>query len=284
MPASIQPRPARRVAIARFNLLKRFSTLKRFALLSCICLAAAACASAPYTGRSQFIIMSESEEMRQGLEYSRQIIAQEKVEEGTARARRVEKIGQAIATAAEKPQYDWLFKVIDSDEVNAFCLPGGKVFVYTGILDLVGDNDDELAAIIGHEVAHALARHGAERSSQNNMASLGVTLGSVAAGIATNSNSVAGVSRTGGSLAARLGLLLPYSRLHESEADHIGVILAAKAGYDPRAAISLWEKMAALNEGKEPSAMLSTHPLNSQRIENLEKLMPEVLKYYHPRS
>lgn len=256
--------------------------LSRLALLACVCMLVSACASAPYTGRNQFIIMSESEELKQGLEYSNKIIAEEKVEEGTARAKRVERIGQDIAAVAEKPEYEWLFKVIESKEVNAFCLPGGKVFVYTGIIDLVGDNDDELAAIMGHEVAHALARHGAERSSQSNMASVGITAASVAVGVATDSNTMAGVAMTGGSVAAQLGLLLPYSRMHESEADHIGVILAAKAGYDPRAAISLWKKMAALNDGKEPMGILSTHPLNKDRIANLEKLMPEVMKYYSP--
>ena len=256
----------------------------RLALFACLCLIAAACASAPYTGRSQLILMSESEEMRQGFEYSQQILAEEKVEKGTPRARRVEKIGRDIAAVADKPNYDWLFKVIVSKDVNAFCLPGGKVFVYTGILELVGNNDDELAAIIGHEVAHALARHGAERSSQSGLTTLGIAAASVAVGVATDSSEAAGITLAGGSVAARLGLLLPYSRLHESEADHIGVILAAKAGYDPRAAISLWQKMAALNNGKEPIGLLSTHPLNRERIANLEKLMPEVMKYYHPKK
>lgn len=258
--------------------------LSRLALSACLLLIASACASAPYTGRSQFIIMSESEEMRSGLEYSQQIIAEEKIEEGTERARRVERIGRGIAAAADKPEYDWLFKVIVSKEVNAFCLPGGKVFFYTGILDLVGDNDDEIAAIMGHEVAHALARHGAERSSQSGLANLGVAVGAAAVSVATDSGALAEAAMTGGSVAAQLGLLLPYSRLHESEADHIGVILAAKAGYDPRAAITLWEKMAELNKGKEPLGILSTHPLNKQRIADLEKVMPEALKYYNPKK
>lgn len=264
--------------------IKLQQNLSRIALLACVCLIAVACASAPYTGRNQIILMSESEEVQQGFEYSQQIMAEEKIEEGTARARRVEKIGRDIAAVSDKPEYDWLFKVIVSKEVNAFCLPGGKVFVYTGIIDLVGNNDDELAAIMGHEVAHALARHGAERSSQSGLATLGITAASVAVGVATDSDSAAQLTMAGGSAAAQLGLLLPYSRLHESEADHIGIILAAKAGYDPRAAISLWQKMAALNSGKEPLGILSTHPLNRERIANLEKLMPEVMQYYKPKK
>lgn len=261
-----------------------FRNTKQLFLVICLALTALSCASAPYTGRSQLILMSESEEVRQGLEYSQKILSEEKIEEGTARARRVERIGRDIAAVADKPGYDWLFKVIVSDDVNAFCLPGGKVFVYTGILGVVGDNDAELAAIIGHEVAHALARHGAERSSQSGLATLGVTAASVVIGVATDSDAAAGAALAGGSVAAQLGLLLPYSRLQESESDHIGVILAAKAGYDPRAAISLWEKMAELSKGQEPLSILSTHPVNSQRIADLQKLMPEVMQYYSPKK
>lgn len=258
--------------------------LRRLSLVIILCLLAAACTNAPYTGRSQFIMMSESEEMQIGLEYSKQILTEEPIERGTSRAKRVETIGKNIATVSDKPNYDWQFHVIISKQVNAFCLPGGRVFVYTGILELIGNNDDELAAIMGHEIAHALARHGAERSSQSSMANLGLAAASVAVGVATDSEAAAGMAMTGGTVAAQLGLLLPYSRLHESEADHIGVILAAKAGYDPRAAVTLWEKMAALNDGKEPLGILSTHPLNSERIANLKKLMPEVMKYYKPRK
>lgn len=258
--------------------------LRRLSLAIIVCFLAVACTNAPYTGRSQFIVMSESEEMQLGLEYSQKILAEEPIERGTARAKRVETIGKNIAAVAEKPDYDWQFHVIVSKEVNAFCLPGGRVFVYTGILELVGNNDDELAAIMGHEIAHALARHGAERSSQSSVANLGLAAASVAVGVVTDSNTAAGATMAGGAVVAQLGLLLPYSRLHESEADHIGVILAAKAGYDPRAAITLWEKMAALNDGKEPLGILSTHPLSSQRIANLKKLMPEVMQYYKPRK
>lgn len=258
--------------------------LSALALLLLFCAASAGCASAPYTGRNQVIFMSESEEMRIGYEYSEEIISKEKVEEGTPRAARVERIGRDIAAVAERPHFDWIFKVIVSDQVNAFCLPGGKVFVYTGILGVVGDDDDELAAIMGHEIAHAIARHGAERSSQGGLTQAGITVAAVAVGVATDSSAAAGATLAGGSVAAQLGILLPYSRLHESEADHIGAVLAAKAGYDPRAAIRLWEKMAALNEGKEPIGLLSTHPLNKDRINGLQKIMPEAMQYYKPKK
>lgn len=261
-----------------YTLLPRRLAPALFVLLLC------ACASAPYTGRGQFMLLSEKEEMQMGLEASRQVLAEEKRESGTPRARRVEKIGRDIAAVAEKPDFDWQFHTIVSDEVNAFCLPGGRVFVYTGILNLVGNNNAELAAIMGHEIAHALARHGAERVSQGSLTSLAVTATAVGVGIGTGSGDAASLAQLGGSAAAQLGFLLPYSRLHESEADHIGIILAAKAGYDPHGAISLWEKMASLNQGKEPLAILSTHPLNSERQDNLRKLMPEALKYYKPQT
>lgn len=255
----------------------------RALILFSLVFALGACASTPYTGRSQLILMSESDEIQQGLQFSNQVIAESKIETGTKRAQRVEKIGKDLAAVADKKDYDWIFKVIVSEEVNAFCISGGKVFVYTGILDVVGDNDDELAAIMGHEIAHALARHGAERSSQSGLTQVGLATAQVAVAATTKSAAAGELTAAGGSVAAQLGLLLPYSRLHESEADHIGIILAAKAGYDPRGAISLWEKMAKLNEGKEPLALTSTHPLNKKRIEDLEKLMPEALKYYNSR-
>ncbi len=254
------------------------------AALAALLLALYACATAPITGRHQLITMSESQEMQLGLEASEEIMHSEKIETGTARARRVETIGKAIAAVAERPDFDWQFHTIVSSEVNAFCLPGGRVFVYTGILELVGNNDDELAAIMGHEIAHALARHGAERTSQASIAETGLAVAAAAAGAYTGSDTVAAVAQTGGAAAAQLGILLPYSRLQESEADHIGIILAAKAGYNPEGAISLWGKMSALSEGKEPLSILSTHPLSKDRQENLRKLMPEAMKYYKPRS
>ncbi|MDR2051417.1 MAG: M48 family metallopeptidase [Deltaproteobacteria bacterium] len=251
-------------------------------LLPAVMLCLGGCASAPYTGRSQFIIMDESEEMQLGLEASRQILAGEKTETGTARSLRVERIGRKIAQQAERPNFDWQFHTIVADEMNAFCLPGGRVFVYTGFLELVGDNDAELAAIMGHEIAHALARHGAERYSQESVTGLGLSAAALATNIYSGSGYAGMAVQMGGTLAAKLGFLLPYSRLHESEADHIGVILAAKAGYDPRGAVSLWGKMAELDAGKGVPFFLSTHPLSRERQEDLLKIMPEALRYYNP--
>lgn len=252
-------------------------------LLVLACFALTGCATAPYTGRSQLITMSEGEEMSLGAQASQKILAEEKTETGTTRAARVERVGKRIAAVAERPQYQWEFHTIPSKTLNAFCLPGGKVFVYTALIDLTKGNDNELAAVMGHEIAHAIARHGAERASQNQLAGIGQAVTQAAVTLATGSSTLGDVSGSGYGMLMQLGLLLPYSRAHETEADTIGIILAAKAGYNPRAAITFWEKMAAAGKGKEPPALLSTHPLNAQRIEDLEKEMPNALKFYHPR-
>lgn len=248
------------------------------ALLACVLLAG--CAKAPYTGRSQLIMMSASEEMNLGAQAAQQVLQEEKAETGTARSARVERIGKRIAAVADRPEFSWEFHTIPSDTLNAFCLPGGKVFVYTALIDLTRGNDDELAAVMGHEIAHAVARHGAERMSQSQLAGLGQVVTQMAVTVATGSQALGDVSGSGLNILTQLGFLLPYSRTHETEADKIGIILAAKAGYDPRAAISFWKKMAAANTGREPAAILSTHPLNEQRIADLEKDMPEALTYY----
>lgn len=249
-------------------------------LAALACLMLSGCASVPYTNRSQLVFMSESEELSLGAQASQQVLAKEPEEKGTARAARVERVGKRIAAVAERPQFQWEFHTIPSEELNAFCLPGGKVFVYTALLNLTQGNDNELAAVMGHEIAHAVARHGAERTSQNQIAAVGQMAAQIGVAAATGSAQAGDSVGQGYGLIAQLGFLLPYSRTHETEADTIGIILAAKAGYDPRAALSFWKKMAAKNTGKEPPAILSTHPLNEQRIKDLEEAMPKAMEYY----
>ncbi len=215
-----------------------------------------------------------------GEQASKQVLSEVKEEKGTARAARVERVGKRIAAVADRPQFNWEFHTIPSAELNAFCLPGGKVFVYTALLDLTQGNDNELAAVMGHEIAHAVARHGAERMSQTQLAAFGQHAANLGVTAATGSAEAGQNLGKGVGTLAQLGFLLPYSRSHETEADTIGVILAAKAGYDPRAAISFWRKMAGTNKGKEPPALLSTHPLNEQRIRDLEAAMPKAMEYY----
>ena len=236
------------------------------------------CTTVPYTNRSRFMMLPESQDLSMGLSAYQEILSKERVVSDQRMTRLVERVGWAIADVAEKPDFEWQFSVIDNAEmVNAFALPGGKTAVYTGLFPVAKD-EAGLAVVMGHEVAHALARHGAERMSQ------GLALQGLGAGlaIATQGQS-AGVQQAvmqAYGLGAQMGVLLPFSRHMESEADHIGIILMAKAGYDPRASISLWERMGALNDGQKPAEFMSTHPNYDTRIRQLNEWMPEAERFY----
>lgn len=236
------------------------------------------CTTVPYTNRSRLMMMSESDDIELGLAAYEEVLSQEKVSRDPEANRIVQEVGRAIAAVAEKPEYDWQFTVIDEPKtVNAFALPGGKVAVYTGIFPVAVDSAG-LATVIGHEVAHALARHGAERMSQG-MALQGLGIGLA---IATSGQS-AGVQQAvmqAYGLGAQVGVLLPFSREMESEADHIGLILMAKAGYDPAVSVGLWERMGQLGGGAAPMEFLSTHPNYDTRIEQLRGWIPEADRYY----
>ena len=237
------------------------------------------CSKVPLTGRNRLLLVSESTEIALGLDTYKQILSESKLSSDEEQVRRIRLIGSRIAQATGK-DYAWEFNLIEADSVyNAFCLPGGKVAVYTGILNLA-QTDDELATVMAHEIAHAIARHGAERMSQM----LLVQLGGIALEDALKTKSETTVELAKVAYGAGTGLLyvLPYSRTHEQEADYMGLIYMAKAGYDPHAAISFWEKMQREFEGREPPEFLSTHPSSQRRIENLKRWLPEALKYYKP--
>jgi Putative Zn-dependent protease, contains TPR repeats len=197
----------------------------------------------------------------------------------------VKRVAARIIEAAKRSKYadmanqfDWEVTVIKDDKtMNAFALPGGKIAVYTGIFN-VAKNEAGLAAIMGHEVTHALARHGGERMSQGIAAQLGVAALSIGAASQGYNPEMAQLA---GGLLANYGLILPYSRKHESEADYIGLLLAADAGYDPREAVHVWERMQEMSKGQPPE-FLSTHPGHGTRIKQLQAWMPEALKHYHP--
>jgi metalloendopeptidase OMA1, mitochondrial len=232
---------------------------------------AAGCASAPYTGRSQLMLVSEGQEVASGEQAYRHILRDSVLSEDSETLRIVRRVGERIARAADKPEYHWDFRMINDPEmINAFCVPGGKVAVYTGIFPVARD-EAGLAVIMGHEVAHALLRHSGERMSQAGILGTGMALAG-ASGINPQILQALG-------LGASVGLFLPFSRAQESEADRVGLILMAKAGYDPRVALEVWERMAR-NEKGAPPPFLSTHPGYDTRVQQLRSFMPEALRYY----
>ena len=228
----------------------------------------------PYTNRSQMIFISQKDELALGEKSYKESLSESKVITGTKDAKRVKDIGIKIAKVANRADFNWAFNLVQSDEVNAFCLPGGKVVVYTGILK-VAHNDDQLATVIAHEIAHALARHGAERMSASMVQQGLQVVGNIALG-ATAPQYQNLFNQTYG-IGSQVGVMLPYGRMQESEADEIGIYLMAKAGYNPNEAIKFWENMS---EGKkEGSDFLSTHPSSTTRRNDLKIIISKL-----PRS
>lgn len=232
------------------------------------------CATAPFTGRSQLIFVSEGQEAALGEDAYRQILRDSVITRDATAERIVRRVGERIARVAEKPEYKWEFTTInDPETANAFAVPGGKVAVYTGIFEPARD-ETGLAVVLGHEVAHALARHPAERMSQGLLFQLGGAGLSVLMG--SNPAMANQVLQAFGVVVA-----LPFSRSQETEADRIGLILMAKAGYDPRVSVELWERMEKKDGGKgAPPEFLSTHPSYETRIQQLRSFIPEALTYY----
>jgi predicted Zn-dependent protease len=233
------------------------------------------CQEAPVTGRNQLILLPESQDAELGLNAYQEILAQSKISKDSELNQRVQEVGRRIAEASPHPEWDWQFTVIEDETPNAFALPGGKVGVHTGLFK-VAENDAQLAAVMGHEVGHAIARHGAERMSQQMVVQGG--LGAAGAVLGTQVGSSEQIVQLAAQ-AATLGVILPFSREQEAEADHIGVLLMAEAGYDPRESIELWRNFEELGGERQPE-FLSTHPSPGSRIERLETLMPEAVKVY----
>lgn len=231
------------------------------------------CQTAPVTGRKQFILLSAPAENQMGITAYQQIMKDEKLSTNRQTNAMVVRVGQRIARVANRPDFQWEFRVIEKDVANAFALPGGKVAVYTGILKYT-QTEDGLAVVMSHEVAHALARHGGERVSRSMIAQLGLT--AVQVGLHTNDPTI----MQGIALAYGVGVDLPFSRGQESEADHIGLILMAQAGYNPQAAIPFWQRMEAGKGDQGPPEFLSTHPSGTTRIAQIKGWLPEAMGYY----
>jgi predicted Zn-dependent protease len=254
---------------------------RRTFLLSTCCGVLSACATSPLTGRSQLQLLPESAEIQMGLDAYRQILAKSQLSTDPVLTGQVTRVGQRIAEATGRSDYAWEFKVFEDKQVNAFCLPGGKVGVYAGILPITQD-DAGLAAVLGHEVSHAVARHGGERVSQALVVQTGLaaTQAALSRGDPRTVQTVAALLGAG----ATVGLILPWSRTQESEADRLGLTYMAKAGYHPQAARDFWARMAEAARGKErPPEFLSTHPAPETRIRQIEAWIPEALKHYQPR-
>ncbi|SES65644.1 Peptidase family M48 [Nitrosomonas marina] len=242
----------------------------RIIIVVLLMLTLSTCATSP-TGRSQLIFMPDDEVDAMGLQAFNNL----KSEKPISNNRRVNQFVQCVATAiTAEVGGNWEVIVFDDASLNAFALPGNKIGVHSGLVDLV-DNQDQLASVIGHEVGHVLAKHSNERMSQKLGAQVGVSLIAAVAAPQTALGQTA-VSLLG--VGAQYGIIMPFSRLHESEADNIGVEIMAKAGFDPVESITLWRKMAQASQGGHPPEFLSTHPSHGTRIEDLQTLMPKAME------
>lgn len=250
-----------------------------------------ACTKNMITGRNQLSLIPESTLQQEAVTQYQSFLSQNKVVSSSSNrdAEMVKRVGSRIADAITKyyaskgmssalDGYKWEFNLVQSPEVNAWCMPGGKVVVYTGLLP-VTQNEAGLAIVLGHEITHAVAHHGQERMSEALVAQ-GLQVGGDL--FTQNNPKVNNIFNAIYAPTAQIGVLLPNSRQQEYEADHYGLIFAAMAGYNPKEAIPLWERMAKLNAGNKTPEILSDHPLDSKRIEKLQKYMNEALKYYHP--
>ena len=262
--------------------------IKRIIALFVLPLLFIQCSTVPITGRKQLDLIPTSQMQSMSYQEYGEFIKTAKLSKDQNGIALVRRTGTNIQAAVEQyfaqnkmskelNGYSWEFNLVDDPQVNAWCMPGGKVVVYTGILTLTQD-ETGLAVVMGHEIAHAIARHGDERMSQG----LITQLGGMALQKAIESKPAATqqLFMTAFGLGAQLGVLLPYSRLHESEADHLGLVFMAMAGYDPNQAVPFWQRMSDLSKGQKPPEFLSTHPSDETRIKDIQKALPEALKYY----
>jgi predicted Zn-dependent protease len=242
------------------------------------------CAKNPFTGKSTLALVGNNEIFPSAFQQYSQFLTENKVITGTADAKRVENVGTKIKVAAEKwlnangqsgylNDYAWEYKLVDDKAVNAWCMPGGKIVFYTGILPIC-KNDAGMACVMGHEVSHALANHGQQRMSAGLLQQLGGA--GVAIAVGGKSQETQQMAMTAYGAATELGGMLPFSRNHETEADRIGLLLMAIAGYNPDESIAFWERMSTNAGGNKPPEFMSTHPSDATRIANLQALIPQV--------
>ncbi len=246
------------------------------------------CSTVPLTGRTQLDLIPSSTMLSMSFQQYDDFLKNNKLSTNHAQTQMVKRVGQKIQKAVEQymaenhlshklQDYHWEFNLVESPEVNAWCMPGGKVVVYTGILPMTKD-EAGLAVVMGHEIAHAVARHGDERMSHGLLVQTGGI--ALSAALTNNSETTRQLWMTAFGVGSSVGVILPYSRLHESEADRLGLVFMAMAGYDPRRAVDFWERMAQQKKGEAPPEFLSTHPSDKTRIEQIKAEIPGAMKYY----
>lgn len=262
--------------------------VKKTVLVALLVVFGYSCSTVPITGRRQLNMLPESEMLAMSFTQYDQFLKENQLSADKTQTELVKRVGERIAAAVESyfsehgmkkriEDFAWEFNLVEDDTPNAWCMPGGKVVVYSGILPVTKD-ETGLAVVMGHEIAHAVARHGNERMSQE----LTVQLGGTALSILTEEKpeQTKNIFMAAYGVGSQLAYTLPYSRTHESEADQLGLIFMAMAGYNPEEAVEFWQRMANLG-GQKPPEFLSTHPSDETRVQKLREFMPEAKKYYN---
>jgi predicted Zn-dependent protease len=249
-----------------------------------------ACTTVPVTGRKQLSLIPESDLLTMSYQQYDQFLEEHELSDNAEKTEMVREVGHNIQRAVEEyfeernmsnqlNGYEWEFNLVESEQVNAFCMPGGKVVVYQGIMP-IADGENGLAVIMGHEIAHAVANHGGERMSQALVTQLGGM--ALSAALDQKPETTRQLALVAFGVGAQVGVLLPYSRLHESEADRLGLTFMAMAGYDPRGAVDFWQRMSEEKGGAAPPEFLSTHPSDQTRINQIKEYLPKALEEYNP--
>jgi predicted Zn-dependent protease len=253
-----------------------------------LCTFILSCSTVPITGRKQLKIIPNSQMLAMSYQQYDQFLKENNLSDNAEQTAMVKRVGARIQDSVEQyfknqglasqlEGYAWEFNLVENKDVNAWCMPGGKVVFYSGIIPICQD-DKGIAVVMGHEVAHAVAEHGSERMSQGLITQLGGA--ALATALEEQPEKTQQIWMTAFGLGAQVGVLLPYGRLQESEADHLGLIFMAMAGYDPNVAVSFWQRMAAEKGGAAPPEFLSTHPSDDTRIRKIKELLPEAMTYY----
>jgi predicted Zn-dependent protease len=260
----------------------------KLVVLCGLALTLSGCSEVAITGRQQFNLVPDSVMNSLSFQSYGEFLSEHKLSTNAEQTQMVKRVGRRIETAVERycterylfsqlEGYEWEFNLIEDESVNAWAMPGGKVVVYTGLMP-VAQTEAGLAVVVGHEIAHAFARHGAERMTQGLLVEFGGMALSKA--METRPAATRNLFMRSYGIGTQVGVLLPYSRVQESEADHLGLIFMAMAGYDPHEAVPFWERMAASKEGPRPPEILSTHPADSTRISRIKELIPQAMQYY----